>query len=298
MILILSALLSSVSCGKLFAEDTTVSEHTLPTYESASVQTEAEMQTDEVTEVQVTEPTETDGTYESDATSGADGYDEDWITVSLSEQIMADDENWTFTGWNTPLYYDGYAGSAESGSGFTLSGKQYIGASRTYKFEFELYTPSVSDGDDRDKTLFVGLRRQNELTTASDGDGIWLSFKDDKMCLLGAGDELSDALHEYDLPCRFTDGFTKISIEDDQREGIIRVYVQAPDGEKQLVYKIHVNTDDDSTTVFEVYSWQDDFDTVTESVRYDIETFRGGYVALWSNNRAKIYVKNAALKPR
>ncbi len=304
MILIL--ILSTASCNKTKESDETSasSEQTnsfttvtpLETLPQETSDTADESTGDDVTETGTDTETE-DVSTDTDAPETE--YDGTWSFAALDEQIMADDEDWVFTGWKTALYYDGYAGSDAHGSGFTLVNKNYINEKDTYKFEFELSTPRSGDVYDEpnDKALFVGLRQQTDAANATDDDGIWLAFKDKKMCVKGSGDTLLGSLTEFELPYGFDPDFRKIFVEDNQSEGIIKVFLENENGDKVLVCRIEVgHNDSKGVTQLTVYTWKDGFTEKSAVLDCALDIYDGGFVMLWSNNRSQVYIKNAAFK--
>ncbi len=308
ILLAVLASLSLPSCKNNVPSDTAMGTDTqakceqTESYGSAVVETEsseAETEAADIVTDAVTEPLETTDTYESQLIFEADEYDDEWIVAPLDKKISASDENWLLSSKSTKLYYDGYIGSDAHGSGFSLLNKNYISDSALYKFEFELYTPPTDDEKDmpNDKTLFVGLRQQMEYSGIYENDGIWLSFKDDSMCIKGSGETLNDALLQLPLPFGFEKGFRKVFIEDDQKQNTIRVYIGNDSGEKQLAYKLAVSKNaDKGVSRITAYSWLDSFNNACAEAECEVELFKGGYVMLTANGRSEIYVKNTAFK--
>ncbi len=216
-------------------------------------------------------------------------YDEKWYFADMTEQIMADDEDWVLTGWNTPLYFGTYVGANKDGGGFNLVNKHELNDEKTYALEFELYTPK-NENEEYNKpqnTLFVGLRVYFETGTAEENDGIWLGIKENTLAVkYSAG---LDGLKQYTLPYSFTEKFRRVCIEDIQSENMVKVSVYSDNGEKTELYRLVFGSGK-----IDVYSYADGFAQICDCLETDSETYFGGYCRLWSNNRGGVYVKNVA----
>lgn len=247
---------------------------------------------------------ETDGETKapvSDAdpvTEALDVYGAEWSFASLSQQILASDEDWSVSGTGQAgglTYFGEYAGAKPHGSVFDIASLNYAGDEEKYRFDLELWTPESGDPLDSpaDISLFVGLRLQDLSATAADPrSGIWLSFKGESMGVVGA--DISDTV-TFSLPYGFEEGFRRICIEDDQRKNTVSVWIESGEGEKQLAFRLQLSTDGEST-VIDVYSYTDGFAEPSARVSKGKRLMYGGYVKLWNNNKGEVYLKNIAYR--
>ncbi len=298
-VLLLLMLLSAASCkDDKKTEDTTAAETTaLRNDETIPLVTEPPVTADTTTAEDTTAAPETEpksDTYEENVIYDPTEYTASWNYASLSEQIMANDQDWVFTGRD--LYHDGCAGSVSHDSVFTLVNKNYVGEYDKYKFDFSLYTPESGDerDNDKEKALFVGLRRQ--MLNVDTDDGIWLAFKDNSMWIKGAG-AFSESMTEILLPYGFKADFRRIYIEDNQSQNVIKVFLGNDDGKKELVCKLYVSKNEiKQVTSLDVYAWQDRFNTKVTTVDLCAEMYKGGNVMIWNSGRGQTYIKDVAFK--
>lgn len=231
-------------------------------------------------------------------TEALDTYGAEWSFASLSQQILASDEDWSVSGTGQAgglTYFGEYAGAKPHGSVFDIASLNYAGDEEKYRFDLELWTPESGDPLDApaDISLFVGLRLQDLSATAADPrSGIWLSFKGGSMGVVGA--DISDTV-TFSLPYGFEEGFRRICIEDDQRKNTVSVWIESGEGEKQLAFCLQLSTDGEST-VIDVYSYTDGFAEPSARVSKGKRLMYGGYVKLWNNNKGEVYLKNIAYR--
>lgn len=250
--------------------------------------TETDKTVTDVTAAGVTD-TETENITADTKNEPETAYDETWYFADMTTKIMADDADWVLTGWNTQLYFDGFAGADRDGGGFNLINKHEVNDEKTYSLEFELYTPKNGDEEYNkpQNTLFVGLRVYFETSSAEENDGIWLGIKENTLAVkyLPGLDEVK----QYLLPYSFSEGFRRVSIEDNQSENTVTVSAFDDGNKKTELYKLAFGDGK-----IEVYSYSDGFAEVYDTLTTDNETYYGGYCRLWSNNRGNVFIKNVA----
>lgn len=240
-----------------------------------------------------------DTAHESDVetvgeNTGADSainmYGDGWYTASMSEQIMADDDDWIFTGRNTKLYFGSYAGCDTDGGEFTLINRHFYNDEKNCVMEFELYTPDNAspEYDKSENTLFAALRVQYETSTLSDGDGLWLGFKKDELAIANAAD--GDDIKTYKLPYSFSEGFRRVRIEDDKRSGTVSLSLEDDSGKLNEVYRLSVGSE------VRLYSYTDGFTEPIAVLSTEGDISPDGQIKLFCNGRGGVYIKNVACK--
>lgn len=250
----------------------------------------------EETDAAVTTSAETEDaeTVISYVTEAPAEYDDSWETVSMEDQILADDENWSVTG--RPVYKDGYMGVDEPAM-FDVAYLTPVGPEESYRFEFELKT-SQTEKDDKWLTLFAGLRIESESGIADEQNGLWISFKNGVLGIKGATNGTwNEGVTELPLPFSFEDGFRRVCIEDDRVANEIKIYQADDKGANVLVYKLCI-VNADGYSVINVFSSADNFENTAQSVVLDTDLsyYKNGYIKLWNHNRGGVYVKNLAIK--
>ena len=187
-------------------------------------------------------------------------------TQDFSEPISANDPDWTINEM------------ADTSKGYlTATGSQHPYVSLKHKAKADVVTVTVDLKANRPGAIpndsgYIALRlsKHDDQFAAVGQNGIWLTFQCGKVGIIDTWPNIT----LFDSGFDFTKART-VTVEDDQRENIISVYVDE-NGTKTLVFRVAI-TDSKNVTVTD----KDGAEKITVKFGYDIP--ENGYVAVWAH---------------
>jgi len=214
-----------------------------------------------------------------------------WMIQDFSAPVSNDDPLWKTYGANCFVENGAFVYDFDTTTTYGLQVLTPYEGGGVTRLDFDLKSDAYRCDANPWMTLFIGLRLPKSATTTDGGTRLWFTFKGDE---IGIRAEDWPAVECFPLPFDFDEGFTRVYIEDDTREGMneIRIYADNSkfDGQKTMIFKLVIGGDDKTA---ELYTYRNGFET-SELTLEGAAIPKSGYAGFWIHHAFGYEIANVA----
>lgn len=155
----------------------------------------------------------------------------------------------------------------------------------TGKHQIEFDLQSATEDDSPWMTAYVGLRMKTYTSQASDTDGLWLAFKNNK---IGIRTDAWPQTGYIEVPFSFSQS-RRVFLEDDKDSNIVSIHVADDQGNKTFVGQVRIVGQ--TITLYSADDLQNP--KVTSQAGYTIEN--SGFIGWWVHNIPNVVFDNVSV---